>query len=103
MPTSAGLRILRTNPYSPYEVGFCAIPGAGGGIHVAENYAYVANGSSGLSVVDIRNPTSPNELGSYNAQGLIYDVYVSRNYAYLIALEDGMIILDVSNPGFPTP
>ena len=36
------------------------------GVALAGNYAYVANGESGLSIIDVSDPTAPTEAGFYD-------------------------------------
>jgi hypothetical protein len=70
-------------------------------VTVAGIYAYVADGDSGLRIIDISNPTAPIEVGSYTAPGPVYDVTVTRNYAFVAEGSNGLRIIDVSNPNLP--
>jgi hypothetical protein len=74
-------------------------------VAVADNYAYVAESSVGLQVIDVSNPANPVHAGRYEFEGggLHRVVAVSGNYAYL-ADEDrhvGLQVIDVSNPANP--
>lgn len=77
----------------------------------SSNYAYVADGMSGLSVVDIINgvtdPDSPlvldyPKVGSYSTEvKYSYNVFLDGAILYLATGESGLIRLDVSNPALP--
>lgn len=49
----------------PSEVGWLDTPGVARSIAIEGTYAYIADGESGLRIVDISEPTSPKELASY--------------------------------------
>ncbi|MGE3062915.1 MAG: T9SS type A sorting domain-containing protein, partial [bacterium] len=72
------------------------------GVYVSGDYAYVADRSSGLQIIDISNPSSPTLKGSYNTPGYALGVYVSGSYAYVADSYDGLQIIDISNPSSPT-
>ncbi|MDD1458344.1 cadherin domain-containing protein, partial [Dolichospermum sp. ST_sed7] len=72
------------------------------GVQVVGNYAYVADGDSGLQIIDISNPTTPTLKGNYDTSGLAYGVQVVGNYAYVADYTSGLQIIDISNPTTPT-
>ncbi|MFN6036363.1 MAG: hypothetical protein ACK48B_20510, partial [Dolichospermum sp.] len=45
--------------------------------------AYVADGFSGLQIIDISNPTTPTLKGNYDTSGFAFGVQVVGNYAYV--------------------
>ena len=53
------------------------------GVAVSGTYAYVADGASGLQVIDITNPQSPQIVGSVDTPGYASDVAVSGTHAYV--------------------
>ena len=57
-------------------VGSVDTPGSAGGVAVAGTHAYVADGPSGLQVVDISNPASPAIVGSVDTPGRAIGVAV---------------------------
>lgn len=73
------------------------------GVYVSGSYAYVADGDSGLRIIDVSNPTSPQEVGSYVVPGYAYalGVYGSGPYAYVAYGDSGLRIVDISNPQLP--
>ncbi|MFX0065563.1 MAG: Ser-Thr-rich GPI-anchored membrane family protein [Candidatus Hermodarchaeota archaeon] len=60
---------------------------------VSEPYAYVADGTDGLEIIDISTPSSPFKIGQFNDGGEAFDVVVSGPYAYVADGEDGLEIL----------
>jgi hypothetical protein len=62
-------------------------------VYADSSYAYVADGSDGLKIVDVSNPYTPFESGSYNTGGLALAAFVKDNYAYLADGEDGFYII----------
>ncbi|MBC1198057.1 DUF4347 domain-containing protein, partial [Microcystis aeruginosa BLCCF158] len=75
------------------------------GVQVVGNYAYVADGDSGLQIIDISNPTNPTLKGNYDTTSSFhwaYDVQVVGNYAYVADGDSGLQIIDISNPTTPT-
>ncbi len=84
-------------------IGHLNLSGDAYGIHVQDNYAYVANGFHGLEVVDVSDPFNPFEAAHMpvNAWDAV-DVFVSGNYAYVLTNGDrGLHIVDISNPLSP--
>jgi len=70
-------------------------------VYISGKYAYVANDTWGLRIVDISNPSSPVLVGSYNTSGNAWGVYVSGKYAYVADYGSGLQIIDISNPSSP--
>jgi transglutaminase-like putative cysteine protease len=89
---------------APAVVGKTApLPSVVWDIYVSGDYAYVADGSSGLRVVDVSDPANPTEVGFYNyTPGLARGVYVSDSTAYLAGGSGGLRVLDVSDPANPS-
>ena len=52
-------------------------------VYVSGDYAYVADGLSGLAVIDISDPTNPGTPVYEDTTGYAQGVYVSGDYAYL--------------------
>lgn len=64
-------------------------------------YAYVADGSAGLRVVDVSNPAAPYEVGFYDTPGDAQGVFVAGGYAYVADGDDGLRVIDVLDPSSP--
>ena len=84
-----------SNPGKPVAKGSYNIDYAWG-VQVVGNYAYVADGYSGLQIIDITNPTSPTLKGNYDTNSGAKGVQVVGNYAYVADYEGGLKIIDVS-------
>ncbi len=76
-----------------------------GNLHVAGNYAYLAddsgNSSSRMRIVNIANPAAPVQVAEASLGDRVMDVFVAGNYAYVAAAGVGLAIVDVTNPAAP--
>jgi len=96
-----------TSATTDSALGFLDGPGTAWGVEVAGNRAYLANGDSGLIIVDISNSTAPVQLGLFDPAlsppGYAYGVTVRSDTAYLA---DGssfrLRVVNISNPSAPT-
>ncbi|TAK33847.1 MAG: hypothetical protein EPO21_11525 [Chloroflexota bacterium] len=80
-------------------------PGLAAGITVVGSYAYLADGASGLRIIDISDPLNPSQAGHYvtpGGQGGGQAVKVVGSLAYVADGPGGLQIIDVSNPSAPT-
>jgi hypothetical protein len=69
---------------------------------VQGNYAYVADGYSGVQILNISNLTSPTHVGDYYSSDNVQDVDISGDYAYVANSYSGIQILNISNANNPT-
>ncbi len=90
-----------SDPTHPVEKRIHHIGGYTRDIKLSGNYAYLALGYSGLTVMDISNPLSPVVIGNCPTIDA-WGVYVNGNYAYIAGNEGGLHIIDISNPASPT-
>lgn len=69
------------------------------------NYAFIADGSNGLQIIDVTQVNSPDSVSSFNTGGSANDVTVAgiNNdvYAFVSDYSGGLVIIDVSDPGNP--
>ena len=65
------------------------------------NYLYAANGSLGISVVNIADPASPREVASLVTPGYAWRVAVVGATLYVAARDAGLRIIDISDPLHP--
>jgi len=72
------------------------------GVAIAGDYAYVADGYSGLQVIDISDPTAPSYAGSYLTWQWCRGVAISGNYAYVADYSSGLHVIDISDPTAPS-
>jgi hypothetical protein len=66
------------------------------------SYAYVADGESGLLVVNVSNPTDPATVGSANTPDLARDVAIMGGYAFVADGESGLQVVPTQCEG-PIP
>jgi hypothetical protein len=88
------------NPAEPSPVAVFEIDGTQG-IVVRGNYAYTANRSHGLLIVDISDPNQPHETGRCDSPGEAQNVDINGNYAYLADGSHGLRVIDISDPSSP--
>ncbi|MBK6561920.1 carboxypeptidase regulatory-like domain-containing protein [Candidatus Amarobacter glycogenicus] len=69
---------------------------------MAGNYAYVADNSRGLRVINVANPAVPVEVGFYDTPGYAYEVALAGSYAYVVDYNRGLRVINVANPAAPT-
>jgi len=90
-----------SDPPRPVRVGYVVLPDIVQGIYVAGDYAYVADGESGLRLVNVSDPANPFEVGAYDTPGNARGVFVNDRLAYVADGEPGLRVLDVSDPAAP--
>lgn len=70
-------------------------------IDVSINYAYIAQGDSGIAIIDITNPTNPVYKNQYRNINSAEDICINGNYAFVANYKPGLKILNISNPENP--
>jgi hypothetical protein len=93
---------VKLPPFELTLAGSWDTPGSARDVAISGDYAYVADGSSGLQVIDITNPASPTLAGSYDTPGYARGVAVSGDYAYVADDLSGLQVIDITNPAIPT-
>ena len=78
-----------------------ALPDVVRGVDVVDGYAYVADGRSGLRIIDVSTPSDPVELGVTETPFDARDVAVSGSHAYVADIWAGLRIIDISIPAWP--
>jgi len=91
-----------TIPSEPAELGSIILPTQLRDVTVNGDYAYVADWTDGLRIINISDPSNPIESGSYHTEGENPDIRAEKievrgNYAYLAEGAGGLRILDVSD------
>ena len=81
-----------------YATYFGVVPN---GIAVSGNYAYLANDTDGLRIIDVSDPRNPTNAAHINDGGRAFAVVLSGNYAYLACDTNGLQIYDISSPTHP--
>ncbi len=74
-------------------------------IYVARTYAYVANGSEGIAIVDVERPEQPRLDQIFNAEGAINDAHAVKVamtnaslYGYVADGRNGLRVLQLTDP-----
>ena len=98
-----GLRIIDvSDPYSPFEVGYCDTVGFTTSLFVSGNYAYlVSEDEEGLVIVDVSLPSAPFMVSSYETPDYPVKVYVVGQYAFVTDEAGNISVVYVSNPVEP--
>jgi len=68
---------------------------------VAGPYAYVADGTSGVQVVDVSQPSRSQKVGEASTDGYAYDIQVLSNHLYVADGGAGVRIFDIATPTNP--
>jgi len=94
-----------SNPYAPeslprYWLPFIADAYA---LFISDTFAYIADGDSGLRILNISNPASPFEVGHFDNPpgGGATGIFVKDTLAYFATWGGGLRILNVKNPSLP--
>ncbi|WP_321277125.1 DUF4347 domain-containing protein [Thiomicrorhabdus indica] len=86
-------------------IGSYDVSGSVSDVVVVGDYAYLANSTTGLDVIDISNPANPTKVGNY-ANAIDYEsgVEIGGNYAYVLTDEsiDIVSISESSSPQYVT-
>lgn len=101
--SSGALTIMEIeNPEHPNLLGHILTSGDAKDVYVSGNYAYVANGLSGLQIIDVKNPAKPSIVGNYDRFfETVEGVYVSGSHAYLAKGWGGLEVINIDNPSDP--
>ena len=75
--------------------------GAAWSIDVQSQYAYVADYTTGLKIIDISIPSNPVLVSSLDTNGTAWSVSVAGEYAYIADGFKGLKIINVSTPSIP--
>jgi methionine-rich copper-binding protein CopC len=73
------------------------IPGYANNVDVSGDYAFVASGAAGLTVVDVSDRTLPSIVSTLDTLGVAIDIKVVGNTAYIADGENGVVVIDVSD------
>jgi hypothetical protein len=96
------LAIVGTAPATGIQlVGGCDTPGEAFSVAVNGNYAYVADGDSGLRVISVSDPSNPVEVGHCETPGWAHGVAVSGDYVSVADYDSGLWVVSVADPAHP--
>ena len=101
---SAGGTIAFSGTYErrwPLIIGSVDTPSFARVVTLSGSYAYVADATSGLQVVNIGIPSAPVIIGSVDTPGSASVVTLSGSYAYVADAGSGLQVVDISTPTSP--
>jgi hypothetical protein len=67
---------------------------------VRDNLAYVANGQSGVVVLEVSNPARITKVAAYDTAGMAVKVKVTGNLIYVADYGSGVSVLEGMGPLF---
>jgi hypothetical protein len=100
---AGGLQILDlTNPSSPafVSVGTRETGGPAEAIQVVGHYAYLADGDSGLQIIDLTDTNGLIRVAQLRTAGYAHAIQIVGTNAY-VGIDAGLELIDVSNPKAP--
>ena len=86
---------------TPMPLGSFDTPGTSEEVAVVGTTAYVADGISGVQIIDASDPANPVLLGSYDTPGTARGVEIVGTIAYVADDSFGLQIIDASDPANP--
>ncbi len=86
--------------FTPVEISTLNVPGAVA-VDVAGNFAYVATGTNGLTVVDVSDRTNPRIRGTLNGIGNAQAVRASSQNVFIGDANGFLRIVQAQNPNAP--
>jgi len=100
-PNQGSLRVVDvSNPVTPTQLSQVdTYPGYSWDVAVADDFAFLADGSGGLRIFDVEDPAHPRRTNGFavgNAQG----VAVEDGTVYVAAFEEGLFILRFAPPQY---
>lgn len=103
----AGLETIDISGVFPQPLGIVDTPGHALDVALRDGFAYVADGDSGLRIIDIRDPANPESVSGLDTPGVARRIVLSENYVFIAGGLDfperggGVQIIDVSDPAAP--
>lgn len=91
-------RIVTVPPEATQQDFVALAPWQAQGLYAVTNTLYIADGESGLRLMDISQPSTPRFVQQLDTPGEAQDVQVANGYAYIADGDKGLQIIDVSNP-----
>lgn len=98
---SNGLRSYSYKKMTATEVGSYNTPGIAYDVEVVGSTAFVADGATGVVLLNVSNPASPALISTYNTAGTAREVIVSGNIVYVADGASGVSCFDIQNPSSP--
>jgi len=103
-----GVRIVDLRAEQPEVVSTITMLPLAADVAVRDGYAFVADASNGLQVVDVSDPASPELVGGalapeyeHPSLGYSVDVAIDGGVAVIAAQASGLHVFDITNPTVP--
>ena len=101
-----GLKVVDvTSPNEAHIVGAAVSLSDARDVYVARTYAYVANGTNGVAIIDVENPEQPRLDQTFNAGGTLNDAHQVKVamtnaslFAYVADGRNGLRVLQLTSP-----
>lgn len=105
--TSTFKTVDYSDPSQPRVVGEEDLPGNARALTLSGDYAYVADGYNGLSIVSLSSPAYPWLRGNVTFDGCTRDVAVSGDRAYVTnyingAFDNDLVVVNIGTPSSPS-
>jgi hypothetical protein len=71
-------------------------------VWVSGNYAYIADGSAKLTIVDFSDPSNPQYVSTFNTWYYVIDVHIKGDIAIVCDFVEGLFFADISDPLNPS-
>jgi hypothetical protein len=94
--SKGGVAESSVNLSFPGVIATAALPSRAESLVVVDNLVYVADGTSGLRVLDVTDPRHPVQVDSVDTDGTCRDVLVYGNVAYVADATGGLKIVSLS-------
>jgi hypothetical protein len=94
-PTDTSI-VGQTGVLARHEGGGRDTLGTFRGVAVAGDLAYIADGYSGLRIIDVADPAAPREVGFYVTRGSCEGVAVAGSTIYVADQQGGLLILSLT-------
>ncbi len=92
-----------TLPYKPLTyVNTQNTPDWAFDVAVVGDFAYIADGASGMQIVNISDHQSLSIIGTYNTPDYARGICIADNFAYIATGTAGIFVVNVTNPVNPT-
>ena len=83
-----------SNPYFPVLKGTVSFEAMAESVFIIDNFAFVADGTAGLKVINMYDLANPAVLGGYDTPGISKGVFVQGHNVFIADGDTGMVILE---------
>ena len=97
--TGEGLEVFDVTA-TPVSISFVSLANSALDVEVSGQYAFLADGQSGIHVLDVSDPENPVQLNQLNTH-YAYGVDLSGDYLYVADWTNGLLVYNVTDPSSP--